>query len=65
MKELKELKKWFILIIFAILSYWLVNNFNVITDLVMKIINVLFPFILLISSLSNEKSFCEKSVSPQ
>ena len=46
MKELKELKKWFILIIFAILSYWLVNNFNVITDLVMKIINVLFPFIL-------------------
>lgn len=46
MKELKELKKWFILIIFAILCYWLVNNYNVIFNLLATIIKVLAPFIL-------------------
>lgn len=44
--ELNEMKKWMILIIFAILSFWVVNNFNVISGIISRGLNVLFPFIL-------------------
>jgi len=42
----KEIKKYMFLILFAILSYWLINNFTVITNVIFKIINVLSPFIM-------------------
>lgn len=44
--ELKDLKKWMILILFAVLSFWVVNNFSLILGIVSKVLNVLFPFIL-------------------
>lgn len=46
MKELKEMKKYIILIIIAVLSLWVVNNFSFIGGVLSKIFNVLFPFIL-------------------
>lgn len=45
MHDLKELKKWFILIIFAILTYWLINNIGLLFGFIGKIFDVLFPFI--------------------
>lgn len=41
-----EFKKYFILIAFAALCLWLVNNINVIGNLIGIIINVLLPFIV-------------------
>lgn len=46
MENKKDLRKWMFLIIFAILSYWIINNFSVIIAILKKIIKVLFPFIL-------------------
>lgn len=46
MKNKEELKKWIILILVAIISYWLINNLSLIFIIFMKIINVLLPFII-------------------
>ena len=46
MNTIKEMKKWIILIITAIIGYFLVNNFNVIISIIMKIIEVLSPFLI-------------------
>ena len=49
MKNKDELKKWMFLILFAIVSYWLVNNIGIIFNAFSKIISVMSPFILGIS----------------
>ena len=43
---LTDIKKWIILILIAILSYWAINNISVISGVVSKIFSVLYPFIL-------------------
>ena len=45
-KSKKNLKKWIILIMAAIIGYWLVNNLNTIGNVFSNIINIVFPFIL-------------------
>ena len=45
-EEIKELRKWIFLILFTVLSFWIVNNFNVIFGIISKILKVFFPFIL-------------------
>lgn len=42
----KEMRTWMILILFAVISYWLVNNLSVIAGILMVILGVLKPFIL-------------------
>lgn len=44
--ELSDIKKWIILILVAVISYWGLNNFNIITNTIKTIFSVLFPFIL-------------------
>ena len=46
MKIKEDLKKWIILIVVAVLSYWTVNNIELILGIVSKIIKVLSPFII-------------------
>lgn len=45
-EEIKELRKWIFLILFTVLSFWIVNNFNIIFGIISKILKVFFPFIL-------------------
>lgn len=42
----KEFKKWAVLILFTIVVYWCINNFNVIGNILSNIIKIAFPFIL-------------------
>lgn len=42
----KEMRTWMILILFAVISYWLVNNLSIITGILKVILGVLKPFIL-------------------
>ncbi len=42
----KEMRSWMILILFAVISYWVINNLSIIMNIVMIFINVLKPFIL-------------------
>lgn len=42
----KEMRTWMILILFAVISYWVVNNLSVIVGILMVILGVLKPFIL-------------------
>ena len=44
--EMEDMKKWIILILIAVFSYWGLNNLNAIAKLLKTIFNVLFPFIL-------------------
>lgn len=44
--EILEMRKWIILILVLVFSYWGLNNLNVIISLLEKLFNVLFPFIL-------------------
>lgn len=41
-----DMKKWIVLVLIAIISYWGINNFKAITSFVNTIYGVLFPFIL-------------------
>lgn len=45
MENKNELKKWFSLILFAIITYWVVNNLNILGNVISKIIQIVFPFI--------------------
>lgn len=42
----KEMRTWMILILFAVISYWVVNNLSIIANILLIIIDVLKPFIL-------------------
>lgn len=42
----KDLKKWIILIVIALVGYWIINNLNTVGNLLNIIISILFPFIL-------------------
>lgn len=46
MKNKDSIRQWIILILVAVLSYWLINNINVLITILTKIIKVLSPFIL-------------------
>ncbi len=46
MTEKEEMKKWITLILIAVISYFLINNFTTVLNILGKIINVLLPFIL-------------------
>lgn len=45
-KNINDLKKWIILIIVAIASYWSLNNLNIIGNFIKTIFSVFLPFIL-------------------
>lgn len=45
-KEVSDLRKWIILILFTVISFWGVNNFDIIINFINKLFNVFFPFIL-------------------
>ena len=45
-KEVSDLRKWIILILFTVISFWVVNNFDIIINFINKLFNVFFPFIL-------------------
>lgn len=44
--ELKEIKKWILLVLIAVISYWSLNNLSVIGGVIAKIFKVFLPFIL-------------------
>lgn len=46
MKIEEKTKQYITLILIAVASYWIVNNFNVIGNIISKLFNVLLPFIL-------------------
>ena len=46
MKDKEEIKKWMFLILFGVISFYLINNISVVFNLLKTILNVLFPFIL-------------------
>lgn len=46
MKDKEIMKQWLPLILIAVLSYWTVNNTNIIIGILTKILKVLWPFIL-------------------
>lgn len=46
MLEKEELKKWMFLILFAVVSYFLINNLKFIWDIIVFIFKVFLPFIL-------------------
>lgn len=46
MKDKETMKQWIILILIAVLSYWVVNNISMILGLLPKVLKVLWPFIL-------------------
>ena len=45
-KEFLEIRKYIILILVGVLSYWCLNNINVFFDFLKTIFNVISPFIL-------------------
>lgn len=62
----KELKKWIILILVAVIGHWLINNLSTVGNLLSKIINIIFPFILggcLAFVLNIPMAFFEKKIS--
>lgn len=64
--EKKDYKKLFILVIVAIIVYWLINNLSLIGNVVNKIIEIMFPFILggaLAFILNIPMSFFERKLS--
>lgn len=46
MNQKEQFKQWLTLILIAIISYWTINNLNIIGGAISKIFNVLLPFIL-------------------
>lgn len=46
MKNKDDFKKWVILILIAVVSYWGINNLSLFIGIIYKIINVLLPFII-------------------
>lgn len=46
MLKKEEMKQWIMLIIVAISLYWAITNLNIIFNIIIKVINVLLPFIL-------------------
>ena len=46
MDNIKEMKKWIVLILIAVISYWGINNLSFLFSIFKKIFNVLSPFIL-------------------
>lgn len=46
MKEKEDIKKWMFLILFGVLSYFLINNLHLIWNIIITIYNVFLPFIL-------------------
>lgn len=44
--EKNEIKKWVMLILVAVISYWVINNLEMIGSGISRFISVLFPFIL-------------------
>jgi len=45
-KKTGEIKKWLILILVAIVGYWLINNLSTVGDILSNILNIIFPFVL-------------------
>ena len=45
-KEVLDLRKWIILILFTVMSFWVFNNLDIIINFINKLFNVFFPFIL-------------------
>lgn len=42
----KDIQKWITLILVAVISYWIINNFSTIGSVLSKLFNIIFPFIL-------------------
>ena len=41
-----DFKKWIILIIIAVVSYWIINNFSTIGNIFSNVFSIMFPFVL-------------------
>ncbi len=64
-KDTKKIKKLIFLIMIAIIFYWVLNNTSIIGDIIGKIIDIIFPFILgacLAFILNIPMSFFEKKL---
>lgn len=46
MNQKEDMKQWIMLILTAVLSYWGINNLSLIGDVLSRVLNVLWPFIL-------------------
>jgi len=46
MNQKETMKQWITLILVAVVSYWIINNFNIITGILAKLVSVLMPFIV-------------------
>lgn len=46
MKTKDELKKWMFLILFAIVSFYIINNINIVWNVILFLLSVMSPFIL-------------------
>lgn len=46
MEKKEEMKKWMILILFAIISFYIINHLDVLSNIISTVVHVLFPFIL-------------------
>ena len=42
----KDLKKWIVLVLLIIVSYWAINNLNIIGNYISNILHIIFPFLL-------------------
>lgn len=46
MEKINDLKKWIILIFTVIIGHWIINNLAAVGNIISKIFNIAFPFIL-------------------
>ena len=64
-KNKTDFKKWVLLIIIAIVSYWTINNLTTIGNLLSNVFGIIFPFVLgvaLAFILNLPMSFCENKI---
>ena len=45
-KNKKEFRKYIILIVVAIITYWIINNLSLVGNVLKNIFNIIFPFVL-------------------
>lgn len=66
MENKQEFKKWIMLILIAIIGYWIINNFSTLGNILNNIFNIIFPFVLgggLAFLINIPMSFFEKKLS--
>lgn len=65
-KSKKDLKKWIILILIALIGYWIINNLSTVGNIFSNLFSIIFPFVLggcLAFILNIPMSFFERKLS--